>query len=568
VIGGTSLRQYTASIVRWWWVLNLSTVVAFAIPYLIGRDQAPQYKATTTLIVGRSLQSPADLQADQFLAQTYADLAQREPILQAVVNKLGLTGDWQDLSRQVEAVPIVDTPLVEITGHSESPARAEAVADETARQLVALQNSSGGESGGQNQREKFVRAQLTQIQRGIANAQKRLTALQASLANSQPADQAALRKEIAALEGEIADRQAAYADLAGLLNTDDQNPAGLSILAPARADVAPEGSHVFLNMVIAGVLGFLFGLVVIAYLERSSDTIKSDRDLQEVLGVPVLGAVRNIRGTRPSQRLITPAKRHLPAADDYRIIRTNIQMVSDSHPVKTILVTNPLGAVGKSTTSANLALIAAQAGVRTVLIDADMRRPRLHELFKIPREPGLSNFLRGNEPVIEDVLHRTEFQNISVVPSGSLPDSPSDLLGSLPMARMLEAMEDVADLVLIDGTPLIPVADAIVLAAQVDCVLLVITLGRTEREATRQSIEALHRASARLLGAVLNRSPSRATYDQRATGKMRETPNGHVRETPAGAKPAQVRREGYLPGDQTSSDAPRFYAASPRLEPN
>jgi capsular exopolysaccharide synthesis family protein len=205
---------------------------------------------------------------------------------------------------------------------------------------------------------------------------------------------------------------------------------------------------------------------------------------------------------KPGQ-LVTLSDPRSAAAEAYRTLRTNLQFTMLDRPSRALLVTSPLAGEGKSTTLANLAVVSAEAGMRVVVLDADLRRPRIHELFGVSQSPGFSSLALGVESG-DMPLQDTAVAGLRVLTSGILPPNPSELLASPRTAAILESLRELADLVLIDSAPVLPVSDAAVLAARCDGVLLVVRYGKTPRDAARRAREQLDKVGARILGVTIN----------------------------------------------------------------
>lgn len=191
-------------------------------------------------------------------------------------------------------------------------------------------------------------------------------------------------------------------------------------------------------------------------------------------------------------------------AEAFRVLRTNLQFSSVDEPIKKIAVTSSEPSEGKSTVIANLAISFSMAGYKILLIDADMRRPTQHKKFLLENHKGLSNLLAENLSV-ESVIQKTKIQDLHVLTSGPLPPNPAEILGS---AKMKDFMEDIAkkyDIVLIDAPPVNSVADASIISAYTDGIILVVAAGETRREAVKVAKQQLIRVKAKILGVVLNK---------------------------------------------------------------
>ncbi len=204
--------------------------------------------------------------------------------------------------------------------------------------------------------------------------------------------------------------------------------------------------------------------------------------------------------------LVTLTHPQSAAAEAYRTLRTNLYFATLDAPAKIVVITSPSVAEDKSLAAANLAVVLAQAEQQIVLVDADLRRPSLHTLLGAQNGPGLAEVLAEGADV-QSVLQRTSVPGLALLPSGRIPDNPSDLLNSSRMKTILSALRSQADLVLLDTPPALVASDAAILASQSDGVVLILTAGRTRREQAQAAKDVLVRAHARLLGAVMLNGP-------------------------------------------------------------
>lgn len=203
--------------------------------------------------------------------------------------------------------------------------------------------------------------------------------------------------------------------------------------------------------------------------------------------------------------LVTITDPRSPASEAYRTLRTNLSFYSLDKPLHTLVVTSPSAGEGKSTTIANLAVTYAQSGRRTILIDCDLRRPDLHELFDLDMTPGLTNLVM--EEVSELPLQKTAVDNLWLLSSGTKPPNPADMLGAARMDHIIEQLVERADIVLFDAPPVLAAADAAILGAKADGVLLVIQAGMTRRDHSERARERLEKARVRIVGAALTNAP-------------------------------------------------------------
>ncbi len=203
------------------------------------------------------------------------------------------------------------------------------------------------------------------------------------------------------------------------------------------------------------------------------------------------------------RRLLSHNSPKDPVAEQYRTIRTNIQFSGADQDINSLILTSSGTAEGKSTTASNLAAVYAQQGLKVLLIDADLRKPTVHYTFRLENHAGLTNVLT-RQSTLGQAVQETEVRDLYVLTSGPIPPNPSELLASHQMEELLKEMKQQFDMVIFDTPPILAVADAQILANQVDASILVVSSGKTEKEAALKAKELLVHAKSKLLGAVLN----------------------------------------------------------------
>lgn len=293
--------------------------------------------------------------------------------------------------------------------------------------------------------------------------------------------------------------------------TRERRTSNVRIVDAAEVPQSPVGESVRRNLRY-GALGALFlGLCVAFCLEYFDSRVKTPEQIKTELGLPFLGLVPLTGARQPaSAPLILSAnladQKGIPPGfgEAFRKLRTNVRLSMPEDGMQPLLVTSAGMGEGKTVVASNLATTLALAKYRVLLIDADLRRPRLHKVFGLKQEPGLSNLIVGQTPASEAV-QKTTIPGLSVLTSGALPPNPSELLESKRFQEFMAQLGRYFDWVLIDSPPLLPVTDAMVLAQDVSGVILVVSADATPLQAARTAIEQLDTARARILGAVLNR---------------------------------------------------------------
>jgi capsular exopolysaccharide synthesis family protein len=199
-----------------------------------------------------------------------------------------------------------------------------------------------------------------------------------------------------------------------------------------------------------------------------------------------------------------------PVAEAYRVLRTNLQFAAVGHELRTLLVTSPAPNEGKSMTIGNLGAALAQAGQKVIVVDSDLHRPRLHKVFGLRNNLGVTTALLQEHPNVDGLLQDTSISGLRVLTSGPLPPNPAELLGSARMRELRDVLTARADIVLFDSPPATALSDTAILSTQMDGVLLVVDAGATRREMARRAVEALLRVNAHIVGVLLNRMPTQS----------------------------------------------------------
>jgi len=269
-----------------------------------------------------------------------------------------------------------------------------------------------------------------------------------------------------------------------------------------------------MNTALAAMVGLLLAAGIIFLAEYLDDAIKTPEDVERQLDLPVLGFVAEMQyKSRSPEEVYVARQPRSPVSEAFRSLRTNLEFSAVDKPLRIILVTGAEAGDGKTTVATNLAAIFAQEGKRVMLMDCDLRRPRIHKFLGIPNRVGMADLFRDNLAldVVTQQWANSSTTSISVITSGRLPPNPTELLGSKKMDRILAEIAKRVDVVVIDSPPSM-VADSQVLAAKVDGVLLVIQPGKTHIDAARATREQLERAGAHVVGAVFNRIPRQRGY--------------------------------------------------------
>lgn len=498
------LRRQLIIARKWTPLLLASAVVAAVIAFALASASPRVYEARATLIVGQELSAlnpdVNQLNVSQRLSLTYAAIATKRPALEAVIEELGLATTPDLLGRRVFAEAPTDSTLLIIVAQDSDPARAAAIANVLARLLV---ERTPAVRGLESELQQFIESELKATREQIQDTQAEVEAL-AGLESPRPAD----LNTLDALQGRLVTLRSTYASL---LSSSAANASNLlTVIEPAIAPDSPIAPRVLLVTLLAAVVGLLFAAALAAVAEYLDDRVKDSDTVEEVAGLSTLGTVGRMkirRGQAELYRLATLIHPRSSIAESYRALRSNIEFASVDVPVRTLLVTSAAPSEGKTVTAANLAIAFAQSNRSTILVDADLRKPGINELFRMPNERGLTTMLRDPTTDVDAIAQRTEEPNLRIISTGQLPPNPAELLGSERMRSAVERLKGQADIVIFDTPPVRVVIDAAVMSSYLDAAVLVVDVRRSRRAALRQAREALAKAGANVLGVILNKVP-------------------------------------------------------------
>lgn len=293
------------------------------------------------------------------------------------------------------------------------------------------------------------------------------------------------------------------ADLSGLLKTNN-----MSILDAAKEPVFPVYPKVQRNIAMGLLLGLMLAFIAAFGLEYLDNTIKGHEDVEQVLGLPFLGLIPSIadenkRGVAIRRDLVVIDAPKSSASECARSLRTNLLFMSPDRPIKSFVVTSAGPQEGKTTVTNSLAITMAQTGSKVLLVDTDMRRPRMHKVYGVSNEVGISSLILG-ESKLKNAVKHTEIQNLDILPCGPIPPNPAELLLSDAFTQVRQELLQHYDRVLFDSPPVGAVTDPVILSTLTDGVVLVLKAGHTQRDVAQQAVRALRDGQAHILGAVIN----------------------------------------------------------------
>lgn len=509
------LRDYWQMVrTRAWTVIAMATIVA-AIAGAYVALRPPTYFAQAKVIVEPLVNpaisgtsgNPTAFQPDMLLE---AEVVRSIETATAAKDDLGLETSAEQLASQVQVEPSRDTSSMQIGYLAGQKETAAAIANSFAEQYLA----SRGEKI-----DSLVQGAITPLKTQIDTLAGEAGDLQADIDSStDPTEIGDKKAALVGIEAEIAGLSARIAEIRGIASTST----GGSIVQFATPPSEPSGPSLVLASILGFIVGALIGAALAIVLGLRANRVGGRDELAEYIGAPVMGVIPAVEDWSSREKAELVARDHpgSPAAEAYRTLATNIRFLRSQRAVGVVVVTSALPGEGKSATTANLAVVLAETGVRTLLVDADLRRPRAERFLAVPNGPGLRETLEG-EATLDDVVLSTDVPNLSIIRSGAMPQDPVSLLAGTNANAVFHDMRRLGDIVICDAPPTLPVADASILAEAADIVLFVHDPAISSRTALEDAVRQLRTAGAEIAGGVYNNittlqrsSLGYASYDQ------------------------------------------------------
>ncbi|MBE0699346.1 MAG: polysaccharide biosynthesis tyrosine autokinase [Anaerolineaceae bacterium] len=458
------------------------------------------YSAITTLlidpslIIGEGTYSP--FPTGDRVVSTYGQIWTGKPMMEEAIARLGVIADPDILKNNVRIESIPYTQLIRIRVDDPDMAQAKLFADTIGEIIVSqfqkqLSKPYTDRTNSLTEQMNVLSAKIDQTQSSITTAISEKTRAEVELT----------RLEELQSQNNV-DYRAYQADLKQLQLSAKQASNAVVIVTQPFIPQKPTSDWI-INIFLAGMVGLVVGTGAAILLDYLDESIRTRQDITHKLGLRYLGTVDVLKNG--ASELVMDKMPRSRYAEDFRTLGTNIRFSNGKTPLRTLLITSPSIAEGKSVITANLAIALARLGLRTIAVDGDLRLPRLHTLFGVEQGNGLANALESGNPT--ENLQGYREGGVQILTSGKLPANPAGLLSSPQLTKVLDELSQQADLVLIDCPPILSVVDAMILAAKVDGVLLVLRAGVTSRRVAREVTENLRQVGANLVGVVLNAAP-------------------------------------------------------------
>jgi capsular exopolysaccharide synthesis family protein len=489
---------------QWAGLILLGTLLAGATAYIVSRNTTAIYRASIRLLIdqapGGNMNEYAQALLSERLARTYSELIKARPVLRQTIEELDLPLSVTEMNRMVTVIQTRDTQIIAIIVEDTDPERAALIANTVA--AVFVQQNQDFQSA------RYASA-IVSWERWMQEQADRIEHLENQIKTLATSENAGERPALSRLETQLNEAQISYTrgfnELQALRVSQARESSNIIVVEPAEPFRAPVRPRVLQNTLLAAAVGGMLALGIVFLIEYLDDTIKTPEQVLQDTDLPTLGGIAHIKGVEPGEKLVAFHTPRAPIAEAYRVLRTNLTYAAIDGGLQSLMVTSASPMEGKSTTIVNLAVVMAQAGQRVILIDADLRRPTLHKHFQVTNNDGLTTSLLDSQAPALSHCCDTRITNLRLLTSGPLPPNPAELLNSQRMRQLIQELQTEADMVLFDTPPVLSVADASILAAQVAGILVVVRAGQTRREGLLRSVESLQNTGANILGVVMNR---------------------------------------------------------------
>lgn len=518
------LIHYIRIVRRWLWLLMLSGLIGAGLSFLNANQQPIQYQTRALIAIG-SLDSPISGGRDSLSVFTYQELLQTQDVLEGALDSVGNPISPEQLDRLIFTFSIPDTPFMEIWVSYTDPILAADFANALAEQLIIKNPQNIGED--QKLQISLLNQQIDLLSQELSNQRANLSDIELQLATADltTETQVDLQVQRLTLINQINDASNNIAQMSSTVASLQTRSNSIEIIERARIPngATPAFSTSTLITGVITAVALVGGLVFI--YEYFNSTFHSSDEVAQILRRPILGTISKYgkNSDSYSKKLLTNLlKTRVP--DEFRILRTNL-LFSSEESTGIFVVTSATPNEGKTTLVSNLAVSLAMSGLHTLLIDADIRKPRTHEVFKLENGIGLTNLLTLNPEEASqstrwhDAIQSVDIvENLLVLPSGFPVDNPTELVGSTIMKHWINTIQAHFnfDVILIDTPPLLGFPDAAVMSVSLGArVIPVIKANKTNHDAARRMIERLDQVQAEMLGIVLNQiDPRDETYQE------------------------------------------------------
>lgn len=514
------VRDHLLVLLRRKWVV-IGSIIAFgALAFAWSSLQTPVYSSSARVLIQRPGSS-----ANQFnpggqvanadlLAEIELQFYNGEAVKRAAEEKLGYPASATGSAGGRGSV-------MQITSSNTNPQKASDVANRYAEAYVEIRRKFSVDDFAST-------AQITQAK--IDDIDRQLAVLDEQATQEPPPTTGDTRNNnppttvtrTTSLSGQAqrnslaAQREVLEKNLANLqISQQNAETGGPQILVPAKPATSPTSPNPERDTIMGLLVGLLLGVAAAFLIDFLDDSIKSRTDLEAATeAAPILAIIPYLEGwkRRSDAHLASIERPSSPTSEAYRTLRTSVQFAGLERTIHSLQITSPRSQDGKSTTSANLAVALARAGLRVILVDCDLRRPRVHEFFNASNAVGFTSVLLGQARLDQALQGIENIPTLQLLASGPTPPNPSELLSGRRAADLVQNLKDGTDILVFDTPPVLPVSDALVISDLMDAVILVVAAGSTTKKEAHRAYEMLRQVEAPIIGTIMNSGPGQSGY--------------------------------------------------------
>lgn len=490
------LRGYARVLLKRWWIIALCVVVLVGITAAYCLTATTKYTATVELELTPSVSSSVSSSGSSITSQlsSTVDVTTEMAVIASTIISAPVAAKLPGVP-PVSVSQVGTTNVVELSVTSTKPVLAATAANLYAQSYLSykLKHSTN-----------LYSTAISSLEKNLASLQSRIAALTQQLGSSSGTTAAALQVQINQLESsanQITTQISSYQTNLNLAN------GGGHIITPATIPTSPSSPKTLEYLGLALIVSLVIGAGAALVLDSLDRSVRTPERLFRALGdVPLLGMIPSVGAMHESgyADVIARDDPNSLATEAYRSVRTSIQFLALEQNIRSLQIASPQSGDGKTTLVANLAAVLAAAGTKVIVVDGDLRRPRLHATFDLSQEPGLTDLLAGQGDLAANLRPVESIPGLNVVTAGPIPHLPSEMLASSRFGSLIAECAAAADLVLVDSPPLLAVTDGEVIARTTDATLIVAAARQTSERHIRQSIAAVDGIGGHVLGFVIN----------------------------------------------------------------
>lgn len=505
------LRQYLSILWKGKWIIILCTLLAIAVGLVLIFTLPPVYEATTeVLIVEENISSevldqyvPEYSSSSEVNFQTQMKILGSRQFQEEVIRKLSLKIKPTELEEKIQISRVTGTNVIDISVQDSDPRLAADISNMLSNVYIQWVSENY---------QQDIRQLLAEIDSKIDDSKTNLDLVSAEIETLEDKGQdipESLRKELEMYSSMYVMLSEKYENLRISQTVGDSFA---RIIEPAVVPEDPVKPSKRLYLAASLLIGLLLGVGIVLLKEFINNTIKTSSDVRKYYGLNVLSQIVYEKSYDAAKReLVVLKDPNSPTSESIRELRTNLKYFDIDRKKKIIAITSSQLEEGKSFIAANLSVTLAQSGVRTLLINADLRKPVIHKYFNFTNTSGVTSIITGNSK-LSDEIRATDIKNLHFLSSGPIPPNPAELLESELMGKIMEALSEKYEYIIVDTPPVVPVSDLIVLSRRVDSIMVVARSGIVTKSVALQAMEKLEAIKEKVIGVVLNGVVRKGSY--------------------------------------------------------